>query len=562
MSAVAGWPGTVPGEPWTVDHYRRWAEQLVFEDNCRHEVEPWQREIVKDLFAGYEEVWMVVPEGNSKTTMLSAIGLYHLDQTRWPWVPVAASSRDQAEILFGQARGYIERTPICTCEPVEVEGYHCVRCGAPTLEWEKWENPEAPFRFAGTRQIKHTYNGGHGLKVYASDVDTADGVILTLGLVDEGHRHKNLDLYRTWVGKCEKRQGQVMMISTAGEPGGDFEKTRDAMRQQATDVKRKGKCFGRFVTRTSVLHEYAIPSPAHARDVDLVKAANPLRKISKQSLRDKMNRPSLDWGEDWLRKVCNVPARSSLAAISEINWERAGRAYPGDPEAAVAGRVLRLPKGVPVLLGADFAWVQDCLALVPLWLHSATFRLVGQARVIEPPRDGTMIDPYTVRDAFERIHERNPIIAIVADSTKAQDTLLWAGEQFGCPIVDRTQANAHAVEDYNAMMEALRGGVPKDFEGTYPPPWFRHDHDATTLVHGDQGWVSGPALRTHAMNAIARHIGGDRYRFDRATTNRSKTEADTRVIDALQAMAMVNRTAGAGWEEPQATPMFAAVSRR
>lgn len=563
VTSLSGWPGTVKGKPWTVSHYRRWAEQLVFEDNQRHPPEGWQLDIVRDLFRGFQEIWAVVPEGNSKTTLLSGLGLYHLDQTRWPWVPVAASSRDQAEILFGQARGYVERTPTCWCDPIEVESKRCARCGAPTLEYDKWDNPQAPYRFAGTRQIKHTYNGGHGLKVYASDVDTADGVILTLGLVDEGHRHKSLDLYRTWVGKCEKRDGQVMMISTAGEPGGDFEKTREAMRQKAKDVRRRGRCFGRFATGTSVLHEYAIPSPAEARNIDVVKQANPLHKITKRSLREKLDRPSLDYGEDWLRKTCNVPARSSMAAVSEINWERAGRVWTGDPEEAVVDGRLRIPKGVPVLVGADYAWLQDCLALVPLWLHSPTFRLLGQARVIEPPRDGTMIDPYVVHDAFERIHERNPIVCIVGDTTKAQDTMAWASEKFDCPVVDRTQGNVHAVEDYDAFMEALRGGAAKDTETRHlPAPWLRHDHDATTLVHSEGYWAPGPAIRTHVMNAISRLIGGDRRRFDRPTSTRSKTEGDTRVIDALQAAAMVNRTAGAGWEEPEVVVPVAVVARR
>lgn len=561
---VAGWPGTVKGRPWTVSHFRRWTEQMIFEDGQRHAPEAWQLEVFADLCRGFQEVWLIVPEGNSKTSFISEVCLYHLDNTQAPWVPIGASSRDQAEILFGQADGFLDRTAACRCDPPIIVDCRCDRCGAPTLRFDKWENPTGPFKMAGTRQLRHVHNGGRGLKVYASDVETADGVIPTLFSIDEGHRVKDLGQYRTWVGKCEKRGGQGLMISTAGVPGSDFEKTRELLRQHATDIKRKGRCYGRFATRDeAVLHEFAIPSVGHARDIEIVKEANPLKKISKASLKAKLNRPSLDFGEDWLRKTCNVPARSSKAAVAELDWERAGRAYDGDPEDAIEGRHLRIPEGVPVLVGADYAWVLDTTALTPLWLAGPQFRLLGQTRVLLPPRDGSMLDPIAVQVAFTKINERNPIIAIIGDMTKAQDTMAWAGQRFGCPVVDRTQANEHACEDYEAYMEALRGGRPLDDEGPERTPWLRHDSDVGTLAYDSTSgsWEGAGMLREHVMNAIARKLPGDRYRFDRQTASRAASQQDERVIDALTASGMVNRTAAAGWIEPERTAMVAVVAR-
>lgn len=561
---VAGWPGTVAGVPWTVQHFKRWASQLVFEDGKRHPPEQWQLEVFKDLVAGFAEIWLIVPEGNSKSTLLSAIALYHLDNQRWPWVPIAASSRDQAEILFGQAIGFLKRTTTCSCEPPILEDLHCPKCGAPGLEYDKWGNPLGPFRPAGTRQIRHVHTEGPGLKVYASDVETADGVIPTLSMVDEGHRLKDLSTYRQFVGKNAKRQGQTMMISTAGVPGGDFETTREALRQHATKVTRRGRCYARFATRDEVvLHEYAIPSIGDARDIDIVKEANPLKKITKASLRAKLNRPSLDLGEDWLRKTCNIPARAAKAAVSELDWERAGRVYPGDPPEAIVGNHLRIPEGVPVLVGVDFAWQLDTTFLAPLWLHSPMFRLLGESRCLLPPRDGSMLDPLAVRVTFEAINRRNPIIAIVGDMSKAQDTMAWAGQNFGCPVVDRTQVNEHACGDYEAFMEALRGGKPQDDDGPSRTPWLRHDSEVGTRVYDSttMAWSKGASLREHVMNAIARKLTSDRYRFDRHSSSRAAALQDERVIDGLTAAGMVNRTAGAGWIEPEAIPMFAAVAR-
>ena len=76
------------------------------------------------------------------------------------------------------------------------------------------------------------------MQVFAADASTGDGIIPTACFIDELHRHKNLELYRTWRGKLKKRAGQLVVISTAGEPGAEFEEQRERMRQMATDVHR------------------------------------------------------------------------------------------------------------------------------------------------------------------------------------------------------------------------------------------------------------------------------------------------------------------------------------
>jgi phage terminase large subunit-like protein len=46
------------------------------------------------------------------------------------------------------------------------------------------------------------------VKVLASDVDTADGVIPTLAIVDELHRHKSADLYGVFRDGLGPRSGR------------------------------------------------------------------------------------------------------------------------------------------------------------------------------------------------------------------------------------------------------------------------------------------------------------------------------------------------------------------
>lgn len=509
-----GWPGTVQGIPFTIEHFKKWAAQLVFEDGKKHPPEQWQLEVVQDIFDGYEEVWLLVPEGNSKTTLIATVALYHLDNTHYPWVPIGASSRDQAEILFSQAKGFVERTP--------------------GFKWNAQSNPLGPFQVGGTRKIGHTHNVGEGLKVYAADVETADGVIPTLALLDEGHRHKDLGLYRTWTGKLNKRDGQIIMISTAGVPGHDFEVTRDKMRRGGRTKRRRGECYLRSASATAVLHEYAVPNVDRAKDIGCVKEANPLTTVTKRHLRAKYHRDSLDYGDDWLRKTCNIPARSSKAGIADADWERA---YTEE----------RIPEGVPVIVGIDFAFQWDTTAVVPLWIREPTFRLIDRVRIITPPRDGTMLHPDVIKSAVMEIHERNPIVAAVVDKTKAQDTVVWLSdspEGPRCIVVDRTQTGKHAVEDYAAFTQALRGGRPADekLSEDSPDPWIR--------------WTGNPEtddnvrmFNEHVMNAIARKIPGDRYVFDRPSVSRSAPQQDVRVIDGLVAAGFANYVAEVGWEK-------------
>ena len=71
-------------KPFTVEHFRRYASLMVFEDGETHEPEDWQLAFAEDIFAGEaREAWLIVPEGNGKSTFISQLGLYGLDSELW-----------------------------------------------------------------------------------------------------------------------------------------------------------------------------------------------------------------------------------------------------------------------------------------------------------------------------------------------------------------------------------------------------------------------------------------------------------------------------------------------
>lgn len=480
-------------EPFTVAHFRVYCAGMVFDDDELREPEEWQLAYVEDVFAGLREVWLIVPEGNGKTTFLAQIVLYAADHSLSPWIPLGAASREQAEILYSQAAGFIERTD--------------------------WLKPRFK-AFDGYRKIKSLRNGGRGIQVYAADVKTGDGVIpYPFAIIDELHRHDDLRLYSLWKGKLRKRGAQILTISTAGEPETPFENTRDDIRRRATEKQRDGS-YLRAYGPGLAMHEYMVQKDEDCADMEAVKAANPLSALTEQSLADEYASPTLDLG-NWKRLKCNRATRSAKSAITDLEWEQA----EADEN--------EIPPGDRVDVGLDVGWKWDTTFLEPLWCSPdwtppvkadperkvkakppKGWRLLGAGKVLVPPRDGSMMHPDVIKTAFEELNETNPIMVVVMDMSRAEDIAAWLADELAVEVVDRGQSNQFAVADYDAFMEGLRNG---------------------TLKH-----TGCPDLRQHVLNAIARRLPGGDHRFDRPSSTRQNAKAqDRRVIDGLTAAGMV-----------------------
>jgi hypothetical protein len=142
----------------------------------------------------------------------------------------------------------------------------------------------------------------------------------TLAILEELHRHRTLRLYRTWRGKIEKRGGQIVAISTAGEPDGEFEEVRLRMRQEASQ-KKTTKGHIRAASKTYVLHEYAVPDGKSPDVMKDVKLANPLKAITLAQLKRKYTSPSMT-PSHWRRFACGIPAGLDDQPITADVWDR------------------------------------------------------------------------------------------------------------------------------------------------------------------------------------------------------------------------------------------------
>jgi phage terminase large subunit-like protein len=464
-------------QPFTVEHFEAWIDEceIKLDTGDDWELEPFHRMLLADILSPIREVWVIIPEGNTKTTLMAGVALYCGDHTHRPWIPIGAASRDQAEIMFGQAAIFVE--------------------GSDVLKQR--------FRvFEGYRRIKCLRTGGRGIRVYAADTKTGDGVIPTDAFVDELHRHDDLKLYRLWKGKLGKRQGRIRTISTAGEPGTPFEEMRETIRGAAIKRDYEGSHL-RAEGKSLIYHEWMLRDPEEARNLEIVKAVNPFSGITLEYLDEKLSSETLDFGEDWLRLTCNIATRSSQAAIPEADWD----ACQTD---------LQIPEGTRIGVGVDPAFAVDTFAIVPLWMKSQEERIFGDPEILVPPRDGTLLPLDEVHAAFRRIHDRTPIEVVVMDTSQAKEIAQWLSDEMGLTVVDRSQKNTEQANDYDLFMPAIR------------QRWLKH--------------TGHPVFRRHALNAIRRQLEGERLRFDRPSTSRNTRAGrqERRVIDALVAAAMVH----------------------
>lgn len=466
------------------------------------------------------------------TTLMAGVALYMCDYSVRPWIPIGASSRDQAQILAQQAYQMINDSPGMKFDP---------------------ETGKGRFRiFEGYRMIKpvrsdHPGPGVRGIRVHAADVDTGDGIIpYPIAFVDEAHRHPDMGLYRMWKGKLNKRKAQIALISTAGEPGGEFEEYRDSIRDKAVDrVINGAHVHSEGRNGRMVMNEWVVQNVEDVSNPEKVKEANPLSTITVEELQEDFEAPTTDLG-DYRRLKCNISTRNSQAAVNEIEWQGM---YVN----------VEIPHGEHIDLGCDVAWKLDTFAIQPLWTHMATplgddyeddedderneeegdelaalfrktFRLLSSPQILVPPRDGSTIHPDTVKVAFESFMTDWVVDAVVMDMQRAEDIAAWLEDDCNVVVIDRGQGNSDAGEDYEAWMRGMRNGT------------LRHN--------GHSG------LRSHVMNAIARALPGNKRRFDRPSQSRAKRKQDRRVIDCLTAAAMVNQYAET-MEPGDATPLVA-----
>jgi len=224
------------------------------------DLEPFQRTIAKAAAGCEREFVGLLPRGNGKSTLLAAIGVHHLLSVEEAAVYVAASSREQARIIFEIAAGFVRTLD----HPNLVVRHH---------ELRYCENPEIPKVFS-----RH-------MRVLAADAPRLHGLTPSLCLVDELHAHPSDEVYIALSTAAIKRPGsKLLIISTAGAgPDTPLGRLR-ARALAAPEVRRTGARTDARGPDIRML-EWSVADDADIDDMRIVKKANPASWLTVEALR-------------------------------------------------------------------------------------------------------------------------------------------------------------------------------------------------------------------------------------------------------------------------------------
>jgi phage terminase large subunit-like protein len=445
-----------------LDAFGRFCAVLTLDNGAPMLLEPFQREMLAEHFTGATETLILLPKKNGKSTLLAALALFHLITTPDAECVIGAASRDQATILYDQAAGFVRRSRGLD------QRVHVKR---------------------GYREIQNKKDAGR-IRVLAADVDTADGVIPTLALVDELHRHKSAGLYGVFRDGLGPREGRMVTISTAGD---SQTSPLGLMRTEAYSLPDVVQVDRHLSARSAdgayAMHEWALRRDDDVDDMALVKDVNPASWQTLEQLARRHDSPSmLPW--QWARFACGIWMASELWWITGEQWSAAGvreRILPGDR----------------IALGFDGSRSGDSTALVACRLHDA---LLQPLAVWEAPEGGGdwHVHSSQVDAVIARTYESYEVARGYFDPPLWQSEIEGWAREYGQPAVTPWATNssrmAHAVER------------------------FRTDLVASTVHHaGDR------ILSAHVMNARMREVRGGYW----LTKDRDAAKIDAAVAAVL-----------------------------
>jgi phage terminase large subunit-like protein len=412
-------------------------------------LESFQHDMLVDYFDGVVETLILLPKKNGKTTLLAALALYHVIVTSDAECVIGAASRDQASILYEQAVGFVKRSSYLQRLVVAKRGY---------------------------REIRAREGGGR-IRVLAADVDTADGIIPTLALVDELHRHKSAGLYGIFRDGLGPRHGQMVTISTAGDHERSVLGQMRAAARKLPGLEQHGKYLHvRTVDGSFAMHEWALERDDDVENLALVKQANPASWQTIEQLAKRLKSPStLPW--QWARFACGIWTGAEMWWVRPEDWD-------------ATSNLNGLAHGDLVTLGFDGSRYGDSTALVACRHDDGYVQLLG---VWESPRGirEWEVPAGEVDAAVARAFETYRVSRMYADPPLWQTEIDSWARDFGQDVVVRYPTNR------SRFMGALER--------------FRTDVASGIVPHDDD-----ERLTRHVLSAQTREVRGG-YWLEKAT---------------------------------------------
>jgi phage terminase large subunit-like protein len=400
--------------------FRAFAGELVLDNGRRMVLEDFQTTMLADYFAGIRETVIIIPKKNAKSTTLAALAVFHLITTHDAECVIAAASRDQATLIYDMARGFVRRTP-ALAELVTVR--------------------------RGYRELRRVGDDGR-IRVLVASVDTADGALPTLALVDELHRHPSGELYEILNSGLAGRGGRMVTISTAGD---NLDSPLGRLRAKAYAAPGMVRAGAHRHVRTDAfaMHEWACDDGQDLDDLEAVKAANPASWITLEDLRERHDSPSTTpWG--WARFACGVWLQGENSAITPAEWE------------ACRVEGCAIPDGArDVVIGIDLGWKWDTSAIVPVWRPPSSGPvIVGEPVIVVPPGDGSSTEQRQIWDPIKMMADRFRAPTFVIDPNAGGQAMAQRidGELRPARVAEFTQGAPGMARAAARLSEAIANG--------------------------------------------------------------------------------------------------------
>lgn len=415
LLAIPGYDSIATAGDCRFDPVAAAAAIAFFPDMLRHiegakagepfELELWQRSILANLFGWkrldtsgrlvrrYRECLLYVPRKNGKTPLSAGIALlvFFCDNEVGQQDYIAAGDREQAAMLFRQARGMVEQSPELDSR-CRIYGGNAAAGQSRSLVREQ----DASF-----------------LRVISTGAETKHGGNTHLGVIDELHVQPNRDLVdvlSTSMASENRRQPLLILITTA-----DY--ARPSICNEKYDYACKVR--DRVIDDPSFLSVIYEATPEDDwKDEGTWAKANPNLGVS----------VSLDYLRRECKKAQEIPAYENTFKRLHLNLrtEQADRVIPVEKWDACRREIDLEPlRGRPCHAALDIGATSDFTALVLLFPHDG-----GEPVTILLDPDDEEKGAYTfVRRSFtllpwfwlpEKPVRRNPRMTAVIDGWRRQ----------------------------------------------------------------------------------------------------------------------------------------------
>lgn len=473
-------------------------------------LEPWQQSVVANLFGWkrldgmgrecrrYRECLIYVSRKNGKTPFCAALALYvfFCDGEKGAQCYIAAGEREQAGMLFRQAKGMVDQEPELNSR--------CKIYGGNAA--------------AGQSKSIVKEEDGSFLRVISADAETKHGGNTHLAIIDELHVQPNRDLVdvmRTSMASQNRLQPLLVYLTTA-----DFQRMSicNEIHNRASQV-RDG------VTSDPAFLPVIFESTADDdwKTEATWRKANPNLGVSvsldfmKRECQNAIDNPAYE--NTFKRLHLNLKTEQDVRAIPMDAWDACG-AFPFN-EAALIGR--------PCMAGLDLSTTTDITAFVMVfqpedagkpWECLCKFWIPGENAHKRGNKDGVPY-PQWIREERITAHEGNRLDygMIRKDINDLRDR--FSIEKIAVDPWNATQISMELQGDGFEIIEFRQGFATM----TGPTKELLAMIGARQISHG-----GNPVLKWMASNAATREDPAGNLKFDKSKS--------TERIDGIVALTM------------------------